>query len=119
MKDILEIGKQWLTIGSTGRGQEVLPFYLEHFSKTRQKLGIRRKVLISNSKKAKEYVKKLKKQKYCKVKTFDVNNPQTIWVYGNKVAIILVSIEHPIVFLIENKQIANSYKKYFNLLWSK
>jgi len=64
-------------------------------------------------------MKQLKKQKFVSIKVLpkDIQNPQTIWIFGNKVGIVLVSIEHPIIFLIENKEIADSYRGYFEILW--
>ena len=119
MEDILKEKKEWLTIGSTGKGKFLLPFYLEHLSKRRQKLKIKRKVLIADTKEGKEYSNELKEQSLIDIKFLpkQIQNPQTIWIYGNKMVIILVSKEHPIMFMIDNKDIANSYRDYFNLLW--
>ncbi|MGB3478683.1 MAG: helix-turn-helix domain-containing protein, partial [bacterium] len=44
MELILKERKEWFTIGSTGKGPVVLPFYLEQFARKRVKLGIKRKV---------------------------------------------------------------------------
>ncbi|MGB3478680.1 MAG: helix-turn-helix domain-containing protein, partial [bacterium] len=44
MEMILKERKEWFTIGSTGKGPVVLPFYLEQFARKRVKLGIKRKV---------------------------------------------------------------------------
>lgn len=122
MEDILKTlkkGEEWLTIGSTGKGPIALPFYLEQFAKRREKQKIRRKILIADTLEGHNYAKMLIKQKYIQLKFLpkEIQNPQTIWVYNNKVALILVSEEHPVIFLIENKDIANSYRDYFNLLW--
>lgn len=119
MELILKDRKAWLTIGSTGKGPIVLPFYLEQFAKKRVKLGIKRKVLIADTNEGRKYYKTLKKQGLVKAKFLpkEIQQPQTIWVFGDKVAIILVSLEYPAVFLIDNKEIANSYREYFSLLW--
>lgn len=121
MEMILKERKEWLTIGSTGKAPSVLPYYLEQFAKKRVKLGIRRKVLIVDTKEGREYYRILKKQNLTQVKFLpkEIQQPQTIWVFGNKVAIILVSLEYPAVFLIDNKEIAHSYREYFNVLWKK
>lgn len=119
MELILKEKKEWLSIGATGTGLIVFPFYLKHFSKRREKLKIKRKVLIAQTKEGQEYFVKLKKQKLVNIKFLpkNIKQPQTIWIFGNKTAIILVSIDQPIVFLIDNKEIANSFRDYFNLLW--
>lgn len=119
MELILKERKEWLTIGSTGKAPTILPFYLEQFAGKRVKLGIRRHVLIADTAEGKKYYKTLKRQSLTKVKFLptEIQQPLTIWIFGNKVAIILVSLEYPAVFLIDNKETANSYKEYFNLLW--
>ncbi|MFC1754677.1 TrmB family transcriptional regulator [Thermoproteota archaeon] len=119
MEDILREKKEWMTLSSTGLGYKILPYFLEHFAQRRQKLGIKRKSLLIDTKDAREYSKILDKQKLVDYKFLskDVKNPQTIWIYGDKVAIILVSIEHPVAILIESKEIADFYRDQFNLMW--
>lgn len=121
MELILKERKEWFTIGSTGKGPVVLPFYLEQFAKKRVKLGINRRVLLVDTKEGRAYYRILKKQGLVQIKFLpkEIQQPQTIWVFDNKVAIILVSLEYPTVFLIDNKEIADSYKEYFNLLWKR
>lgn len=121
MEIILKEKKEWYTIGSTGKGPVVLPFYLEQFARKRVKLGIKRKVLLVDSKEGRAYYKVLKQQGLVRIKFLpkEIQQPQTIWIFDDKVAIILVSVECPVVFLIDNKEIADFYKEYFNLLWNK
>ena len=38
-------------------------------------------------------------------------------IYGNKVALMLFSEEQPIAVVIENKAIADGYRKYFEVMW--
>ena len=38
-------------------------------------------------------------------------------IFGNKVAIVLFKERYPSAFLIENKEVANSFRKWFELLW--
>lgn len=121
MEMILKERKEWLTIGSTGKAPTVLPYYLEQFARKRVKLGIRRKVLVADTKEGREYYKNLKKQGLVQAKFLpkEIQQPKTIWIFNNKVAIILVSLQYPVVFLIDNKEIAHSYREYFYLLWKK
>ena len=121
MEDILKANKEWLTIGATGKGLEIIPYYVTHFSKKRQELKIKRKILIAKTSIGKKYAKELEQQTYTKVKFLpkQILNPQTIWIYMDKVITINVSKEHPLLFMIQNKEIADSYRDYFNLLWKK
>ena len=43
--------------------------------------------------------------------------PAATFIYGNKVAIILEKASNPVAVLIENKEIADGYRKQFNALW--
>ncbi len=43
--------------------------------------------------------------------------PNVIWVWGDKVANTLLD-EKPVIFVLENKQVAKSYREYFELLWN-
>jgi len=47
----------------------------------------------------------------------DYFSPISTVIYGNKVALIIWS-EPYYAFLIENKEVADSFKSYFNLLWN-
>ncbi|MBI2631921.1 hypothetical protein HYW75_02880 [Candidatus Pacearchaeota archaeon] len=38
-------------------------------------------------------------------------------IFGDKVAIVLWKEKHPSGFMIENEEIAHSFKKWFKLLW--
>ena len=38
-------------------------------------------------------------------------------IYGNKVALMLFSEEQPLAVVIENKAIADGYRKYFEIMW--
>ncbi|VVB65406.1 Sugar-specific transcriptional regulator TrmB [Candidatus Gugararchaeum adminiculabundum] len=48
----------------------------------------------------------------------EYSTPATINVYKDKVLIILLSGESPTTFLVEGKEIADSFRQYFELLWS-
>lgn len=48
-----------------------------------------------------------------------VQNPNVIWLYGNKVAISNWTKEEPVTFVSTNKQLVQSYNDYFDGLWNK
>lgn len=41
------------------------------------------------------------------------------WVYENKTAIILESVDNPVAVVIENKEIADDYRKQFEIIWKR
>ena len=61
---------------------------------------------------------KLKKIPYAEIRFLPKNyaTPAATNIYGNKVAIINWT-ENPLAILINNKEIADSYRKYFEILW--
>ncbi len=119
MNLILKEDKDWISIGSTGKGPSTLPYFLDNWHKQRLKQKIKFKSLVVNNpegeKRAKEFIKiGLSEIKFLPK---EIKNPQTIWIFGNIVAIILISIEEPIIFVINNKEISNSFRDYFNWIW--
>jgi hypothetical protein len=38
-------------------------------------------------------------------------------VYGDRIAVILLSEQDPIAIVIQNQTIADGYRKYFEILW--
>jgi len=120
MELILKEKKDWSSIGSTGKGPEILPYFLPTWHKKRIKSKIEYKGLIADTLEGRKRAREFSRIGLVKYKFLSKNikNPQTIWIFGNKVAIILVSIEQPIIFLIDNKEIANSFRYQFEWLWN-
>jgi len=118
MDDILREGKEWWNI-TTGKGKIIIPYYLKHFNKQRVKLGIKRRSLVVDDSRGRAYLKELNKQELTEAKLLPgTQNLQTFWVYGNKVVIVAFMTEKDVImFLIENKNVANSYRDYFNVMW--
>ena len=46
------------------------------------------------------------------------NTPATTWIYGDKVAIVVWTKDQPMSTLIRSKEVANSYKQFFEVLWN-
>ena len=47
----------------------------------------------------------------------EYSSPAVINIYGDKVVNVLWKEDNPICFMIINKDIADSYRKWFKLLW--
>ncbi len=54
------------------------------------------------------HVKEIPKEYYTSTAT---------WIYGGRVAIILESMENPLAVVIESKEIADGYRKHFEIMW--
>ncbi|MFH1053308.1 MAG: helix-turn-helix domain-containing protein [Candidatus Woesearchaeota archaeon] len=119
MELILKEKKQMLSIGSTGKGPYIIPYYLPRWHMRRLKLKIKYKGLFAPTKEGIKRSKDLNKIGLAEYKFFpsNIKNPQTIWLFGTKTAIILVSADIPLVFLINNKEISKTFKDYFKWMW--
>jgi len=101
--------KEILILGASKSAFEILPFYFKWYDKDRVKNKIKARIIASeNLKKIPLSEIRYIPQKYA--------NPLAINIYKDKVAIILWKKE-PLAVVIKNPEIADSYKKYFELMW--
>lgn len=91
--------------------KEKFPILMEQHFKKAKKEGIKSRVLTSEST---PFIFKTTTTKYRFIpgRFF---NPTPTGVYGNKVIIMI--IEPLTIIMIENSNLADSYRKYFNLIW--
>jgi sugar-specific transcriptional regulator TrmB len=102
---------------------KLVPELLFDFLKTFHRNRIRNKTRIYHiyNENAKERIAYLNRIKYSKAKhlekKYDV--PATTIIYGDKVAIWIFSEKEIFAVLIKSKIMAESYKKYFDILWER
>ena len=114
--DSLKETKEILIFGGGGKFKHSLGPYSELWHKQRVQKNIKVKLLWSEKlKKKKNY---LKKYKYLEVRFLpkEFDNPAPSIIYNDKIAITIWT-ERPIATLIKSKEVAQSFKSYFNLLW--
>lgn len=113
LNDILKY-KEYIAFGSSGRFLEIMKHDFVLFQKRKKELKINSKVILSESSRKTEQVKLA----YTNFKYIpdEFSSPTTTFVYNNKTAIIVWS-EVPIATLIISKEVSDSYRNYFNLLW--
>lgn len=109
--------KKWCSLTSAGKGSEALPFYIPQFHKKRIKSKIELEIIFTKNRLSVERSKELRELNLTKVRFIDTASliPVSIWLYDSKIAFMLWESETAI--LIENKETADSFKNYFNLLW--
>jgi sugar-specific transcriptional regulator TrmB len=112
MNDILREGKEIIAWGATSKVKDYLPdFFIEKYLNERKKKKIKARQLFTDFygvlKSPFSDNRKLPKE---------FTSPTTTGVYGNKVSIWLW-LEIPRIILIENKGLADSYRKHFELMW--
>lgn len=116
---ILKEKKIWHSIGSSGKGPQTLHFFLDSYHLKRKKEKIKFRGLFVKNTEGIKRAKQLKKigLAECSFLPKEIAQPQTIWIFGNYTAIILVSEQTPIITLIQSGKMAKSFQDYFNLLW--
>lgn len=117
LKTIMEIilesrAKDILVIGATGKSYDFLKYEMPHISKKTALLKIKGKLITSE---------KLRGYAFTKLPNFTIRyieelTPSSTLIFNNMVAINVFE-EKPFVILIKNKSVADSYKKYFEIVW--
>jgi len=90
-------------------------FFIKHDARLMKK-GVKKKVIFNDN--VRTYVKRIEKIgdfSYDK-KFISITTPVEINIFGDKTAIVRLK-EEPIVFLIKDKETADSFKAYFEALW--
>ncbi len=114
MRVLINLGlkeKEMLSFGGTGRAYDLfyeMPAIAKELEKEKHTL----KVLLGKQYAGHEF----SKYKNVKIKLVDVKSESTTTIFGDYVAIHLIK-DKPIVLIIKNKQIAESYRNYFNYMW--
>lgn len=113
LKDVLDEKADFFGIGINEKFLfDTIPYYFQHYIKEMEKIGFNEKLLVVEG--SKHFTGSPRSEyKFIPKEYFP---PTTTGIYANKVAIV---INHPIpiLIIIKNKQVADSYKKYFDLLW--
>ena len=116
--EIIKEDKAYFIFGAPKQSVDIMG---EHFWENFQAKRIEKKIKVNMifNPSLKDFGEKLR-NKYTEIKYFDKDfEPLTQTdVHENKIAII-VWTETPTLFLIEDKEVASSYKKYFYNMWEK
>ncbi|MDP2750782.1 MAG: helix-turn-helix domain-containing protein [Nanoarchaeota archaeon] len=115
-EDVLKTKKELLVFGAEGKFVEIFMHYAEQWHMKRGILKIPVKIIYNEKIRA----KKSKANFPILQMRFNPNaddTPATTWIYGDKTAIIVWS-DQPIATLIRSKDVADSYRQFFNILWN-
>lgn len=116
LRDMIETGKDIKAFGIPKAMPELLKNFLITFHRDR----IAKKMCIDHiyNENAQERIAYLNKIKYSKAKYLppEYNVPATTVIYGNKTSFWIWS-EVPFSVLIESEKMAETYRKYFKMLW--
>ena len=110
---IKEKSKSFVSFGATGRAYDLLyeaPVIAKEFIKQK----ISGKIILGKRHKEHEFTQ----FKNFEIRTLDINSEASTTIFKDYVSIHMIK-EKPIVILIKNKDIANSYRNYFDWMWKK
>jgi sugar-specific transcriptional regulator TrmB len=111
-EDQLSEGKEILIIGASDQAYNLLEIYFHWFDKKRQEKRIKSKIIFSKTEKKLKVP--LSEIRYLPEK---YSSNLAINIYADKVALILWKKENPLGILIKDKEIAEGYRKHFELMW--
>ena len=113
LKEILDSKTEIINFGSSMKFPNFYPEYFDVWESKRIKKGIKMRIVTSKSIKGKVPAKRLQKIKFLKM---EFENKTSTFVYDEKVA-SFIWVEEPIAILIQNTELAESHRNYFNFLW--
>lgn len=110
-EDQLSEGKEILILGASQQAYELLGIYFHWFDKKRQEKKIRTKIIFNSPNKLKIPLSEIR------YLPKEYSSNMAINIYADKVAIILWKKDKPIAILIKDQEIADGYRKHFELMW--
>lgn len=111
LMDILAYGDDFFAFGATHKFEEVLPLFSKVFVKRREQKNQKAKILVVEGEKP--IKTRLNLYKWIPK---EYSLPSSTIIYGDKTATLLWSGE-PLGIIIKSKEVAESYRSYFGLLW--
>jgi predicted transcriptional regulator len=114
-EDIIKAKVNYDKFGSGEKFKELLPFYYPQYQKKKAYNQIKCRAIYSENERHDDFVKEFIGNTRFLPKEFI--NPATTIIYGGKVA-ILIWKESPIGILINSRDVAESYRYYFESLWA-
>lgn len=100
-----------------GENSEQADNFFLKYSKAREERGIMTYIIFNNElKERKERIKFFQKSKKYNIKFMQQTTPSEIMLYKNKTCIMILTNE-PLVIRITSKEVADSFKQYFDVMW--
>lgn len=118
MEDLINARpKLWLSLTSSGLGSAYFPYDIAQFHQRRIRHQIRLRILFAKNPDAILRSKELSRLLLTTVKFMGTREsiPLSFWIYKDKVAFLLW--ESTTGILIENKETAETFTRYFSMLW--
>jgi len=111
LRDILRENKDYLCYGEGIRFQKIVPHFFEYYMAKADKLNIKSKIILKKG--AEPPIRKKAEIKFI---SKEFTPPATTFIYNSKVVVIIWEPTLSAI-LITSKQVSDSYRKYFDILW--
>lgn len=114
----LKMGENLLVLGAPKIANDKWEGWLLGFHKERIKKGVGMRIIYNSN--AKEYGGIRKKMKLTKVKYFANNlvSPSWIDIFSDAIMFAVIINDEPICFVVRSKELTDSFKAYFEMIWS-
>jgi len=112
----LKKGEALYAFGYPPYASNLFDAYWKGYHRKCDKKGIIRKVIYDYET---WFLKKREKRLLAQQKYLPkgIITPSWVLIFNDKVATVIVTEEQKVCFLVQNKEVANSYAEYFNILW--
>ncbi|MBI2659319.1 hypothetical protein HYX05_04455 [Candidatus Woesearchaeota archaeon] len=113
-EDIIRTGKDYVGYGPGHLLEKILKHYFRHYVNSRINARIRLKLIYDEASRH-----TVKKNPLSEIRFIpnQYSSRAALRIYGDKVALLLLTEEEPLAIVIKNKAIADGYRKYFEVMW--
>lgn len=112
LKDLIRVKKEMCSFGPTTKWEAEIPIALEQYFRDRKKIGFKARLLAPEGSQVLNYP--LNEYKFI---SQQFSSPASTMIYGDKTCFVLW-LDPTIAVLIENKDLAESFRSYFELMWN-
>ena len=109
-EDIIRTGKNYVGYGPGQQIERVLKHFFRHYVNSRVKSKIRLRLIYDEASRG---IVKINPLSEIRFMPNQYSSHAALRIYGDKVALLLLSDEEPIGIVIKNNEIAEGYRKYF------
>ncbi len=114
---LMEKGETYYAFGTPSRSTKANKLLLK-FEKSRAEKGVKIKMLLNENARYDAQIASVKLLGEIKFMPIGIITPAAINIFGDRTLIFPETNEQPIVIEINNKEVADSFKAQFNILWN-
>lgn len=109
--------KNYIFGASKGENELKADLFFQKYSRARSDMGIKTLIIFNKElQKRKERIDYFLKSKLIEIKFLQQTTPAEIMIYKNRTCIIILTKE-PLVIRITSREVALSFKQYFDIMW--